>query len=267
MPAFGTIVDQSSNSDIAGHCNCVKHTMNYGIPLLVTGGGGYTKSNVARCWANETAALVNQRIPHKLPSTAYDEYFFVKDGDPTLRLRCLGEKLCENLNRQDEIDNILEKVMNNLDAIRTKPTPRAKVWYFLVSSGFNPSSTRLLSLPALNAQGMPLYQGQGLGCTAMRTCSCKCHPVRSPCAKHMLQTWATLGKLLPRCAVDAITRNAGQVLASPRAGQPHSTKAGRSDAAAQVLRRRRRARPVFMTLVGDHRVSKGQGRTIAGSLL
>ncbi len=38
-------------------------------------GGGYTKQNVARCWAAETALLVDQEISADLPSNDYYEYF------------------------------------------------------------------------------------------------------------------------------------------------------------------------------------------------
>ena len=42
------------------------------MPLLVTGGGGYTKHNVARCWAYETALLVGRPdISRDLPMTDY----------------------------------------------------------------------------------------------------------------------------------------------------------------------------------------------------
>ena len=113
----------------AGHTHCVKHTMTFGIPLLVTGGGGYTKSNVARCWTNETAALVRQQISSKLPHSAYDEYFSIKDNDSTLRLGFKGEKTCDDMNKQDDINRIFNKVMHNLDVVRTRPTAQAKVCF------------------------------------------------------------------------------------------------------------------------------------------
>ncbi len=48
-----------------------------GIPMLVLGGGGYTVRNVARCWAYETAVLLDQEdvIPNELPYSEYIEYF------------------------------------------------------------------------------------------------------------------------------------------------------------------------------------------------
>ena len=42
---------------VKGHAAAVAHVRNYRVPLLVLGGGGYTVSNVARCWAYETALL------------------------------------------------------------------------------------------------------------------------------------------------------------------------------------------------------------------
>ena len=40
------------------------------------GGGGYTMSSVARCWAYETARLIDKDIPlGKMPPNDYMEYF------------------------------------------------------------------------------------------------------------------------------------------------------------------------------------------------
>lgn len=43
-----------------------------GVPLLVTGGGGYTKQNVARCWAYETGVLVDRPMREDIP--VHDHY-------------------------------------------------------------------------------------------------------------------------------------------------------------------------------------------------
>eukprot|EP00892_Ulva_mutabilis_P003148 jgi/Ulvmu1/12834/UM098_0016.1 len=111
---------------ISGHCDAVKHTMKFQRPLLITGGGGYTKSNVARCWTNETAALVQKEISPRLPPCQYDEYFSVKDQDPTLRLKYSGEKPCENMNKAEDINRLHTKIMRRLEDIRTKPTSSGK---------------------------------------------------------------------------------------------------------------------------------------------
>lgn len=38
------------NLSIKGHGYCVEKMMEYGVPLMLLGGGGYTVQNVARCW-------------------------------------------------------------------------------------------------------------------------------------------------------------------------------------------------------------------------
>lgn len=35
--------------------------------MLVLGGGGYTKRNVARCWTHETAVLLNEELNNEIP--------------------------------------------------------------------------------------------------------------------------------------------------------------------------------------------------------
>lgn len=86
--------------------------------MLVTGGGGYTKTNVARCWTNETATLLGQELDPKLPSTVYDEYFV---SDPTLRLDARDGAAEEHANKPADLDAVLRKVLRNLDALRTAP--------------------------------------------------------------------------------------------------------------------------------------------------
>ena len=43
--------------------------------MLVTGGGGYTKHNVARCWTHETATLLGVPLPDALPASDYHAYY------------------------------------------------------------------------------------------------------------------------------------------------------------------------------------------------
>lgn len=38
-----------------------------GFISQVTGGGGYTKENVARCWAVETGVLLDTELPNGMP--------------------------------------------------------------------------------------------------------------------------------------------------------------------------------------------------------
>ena len=43
-----------------GHAACLEYMKSFNVPMLVLGGGGYTIRNVSRCWAYETARLLNQ---------------------------------------------------------------------------------------------------------------------------------------------------------------------------------------------------------------
>ncbi|RRT53541.1 hypothetical protein B296_00046157 [Ensete ventricosum] len=52
------------NLSIEGHSECVKFVKKFNLPLLVTGGGGYTKENVARCWTVETGVLLDADLPN-----------------------------------------------------------------------------------------------------------------------------------------------------------------------------------------------------------
>lgn len=45
-----------------GHGECVKFMKQFGIPLMLLGGGGYTLRNVPRCWCYETAVAVDAEI-------------------------------------------------------------------------------------------------------------------------------------------------------------------------------------------------------------
>jgi len=44
---------------VEGHAEAVRFIRSFGLPTIATGGGGYTKAAVARCWAAETAALIS----------------------------------------------------------------------------------------------------------------------------------------------------------------------------------------------------------------
>lgn len=56
-------------------------------------GGGYTKQNVARCWAAETALLVDEEISADLPSNDYYEYFAPDFRCASLLVPCITLKL------------------------------------------------------------------------------------------------------------------------------------------------------------------------------
>ena len=53
----------SFNLSLKGHSDCIEFVRSFGLPTLVVGGGGYTIRNVARCWANETAVVIGEKLP------------------------------------------------------------------------------------------------------------------------------------------------------------------------------------------------------------
>jgi histone deacetylase 1/2 len=63
------------NLSLKGHGACVAYVKEFGVPLLVLGGGGYTIRNVSRCWAYETSLLVDEKLPQEIPFNDYYEYY------------------------------------------------------------------------------------------------------------------------------------------------------------------------------------------------
>ncbi|KAK6090433.1 hypothetical protein P3W45_000530 [Vairimorpha bombi] len=101
------------NLSIGGHAECVKFVKNFNIPLIILGGGGYTLSNVARCWAFETAVICGESdnvdtVPEDNPFLSYfsPNYKF----NPTFKqkftnkndkeyLDSISEFICERINK------------------------------------------------------------------------------------------------------------------------------------------------------------------------
>lgn len=63
------------NLSLFGHSSCVDFLKTFNIPLLILGGGGYTISNVVRCWTLETSFLLKKKISFDLPYNNFWEYF------------------------------------------------------------------------------------------------------------------------------------------------------------------------------------------------
>ncbi|XP_039819637.1 histone deacetylase 9-like isoform X4 [Panicum virgatum] len=103
------------NLSIEGHAECVKFVKKFNIPLLVTGGGGYTKENVARCWAVETGVLLDTELPNEIPNNDYIEYFA---PDYTLKVANLN---MDNLNSKTYLSSIKVQVMESLRSIQHAP--------------------------------------------------------------------------------------------------------------------------------------------------
>ncbi|KAJ8318006.1 hypothetical protein KUTeg_003097 [Tegillarca granosa] len=105
------------NLSITGHGECVKVVKDYGIPMLVLGGGGYTKRNVARCWTYETGVLLDEQISNEIPYNEYLEYFA-----PDFNLHPDISTKQDNLNTKQYLDNIRQTVHENLRGLTNSPS-------------------------------------------------------------------------------------------------------------------------------------------------
>ena len=105
------------NLTIKGHTDCVKHMVDKKIPLLVTGGGGYTVRNVARCWAYETAVILDKEVSNALPFTDYLGYY-----GPDYQLHLQPSNMV-NANKPEELQRIVNQIVSNIRA--APPTPCA----------------------------------------------------------------------------------------------------------------------------------------------
>lgn len=99
-----------------GHAECVKHVLNFSLPTLVLGGGGYTIKNVSRVWTYETAAILGVEIPTDLPYTEFFEHF---SPDYTIEIPASN---MANLNSKENLEKIVETVTENLRNIRIAPS-------------------------------------------------------------------------------------------------------------------------------------------------
>ncbi|KAJ6752463.1 hypothetical protein OIU85_002842 [Salix viminalis] len=101
---------------VAGHAECVRFVKKLNLPLLVTGGGGYTKENVARSWTVETRVLLDTELPNDIPENEYIKYFA-----PDYSLKNPGG-LMENLNSKSYLSSITTQVLENLFCIQHAPS-------------------------------------------------------------------------------------------------------------------------------------------------
>jgi histone deacetylase 1/2 len=105
------------NLTLKGHARCVQYVKSFNVPLLVLGGGGYTIRNVARCWAYETAVLLDQPdISNDIPFNDYYEYYA-----PDYTLHLTPEPM-ENLNSKSMLESVRIEILQQLQNLQGAPS-------------------------------------------------------------------------------------------------------------------------------------------------
>lgn len=107
------------NLTIQGHAECVKIVRDFGIPLILTGGGGYTVRNVARCWTYETALVLNEELDTKLP---YNEYLSYYGPDYNLHIQPASNK--PNKNSVEYLNQIQTEIFESIRHLPCAPSLR-----------------------------------------------------------------------------------------------------------------------------------------------
>lgn len=104
-----------------GHNACVEFVRRFNLPTLVLGGGGYTIRNVARCWAYETATVVQQLVADELPFNDYFDYY-----GPDYSISVPSTNM-PNLNTSEYLQKCTATIMENLKRVQFAPSVQAHV--------------------------------------------------------------------------------------------------------------------------------------------
>jgi histone deacetylase 1/2 len=104
------------NMTVQGHAAAVDFVKSFKVPLLVLGGGGYTKTNVARAWTLGTAAIVGEEPDNELPESKYRNFF-----GPDNSLRYNPPSRFQDLNTKEDLHAILGTILDNLKELYSAP--------------------------------------------------------------------------------------------------------------------------------------------------
>lgn len=126
------------NMTLKGHGACVEFVKSFNVPTLVVGGGGYTVRNVARCWCNETALLLGEKVSNQLPYTEYLEYF-----SPDFLLQVEKSPTLSNSNSPQYLNEMRSRILEYIKKAEgtpqiTMPKPQEVVKMYDVEAEENP---------------------------------------------------------------------------------------------------------------------------------
>ena len=98
---------------ITGHGRCIEFVKNFGIPMLVLGGGGYTPRNVSKCWTYGTSILCGRKIPDEIPE--HDVYY--EHYGPEYVMNAEQPVKYKNQNTKEFLESIMGFVFGIVDKI------------------------------------------------------------------------------------------------------------------------------------------------------
>eukprot|EP00995_Heteronema_vittatum_P007258 NODE_239_length_1602_cov_252.748229_g170_i0.p2 GENE.NODE_239_length_1602_cov_252.748229_g170_i0~~NODE_239_length_1602_cov_252.748229_g170_i0.p2 ORF type:complete len:209 (+),score=50.35 NODE_239_length_1602_cov_252.748229_g170_i0:524-1150(+) len=127
------------NLGLKGHSECVRFLKQTNIPLLVLGGGGYTLRNVARCWAYETAVLLDVTLPTELPDDPFTSSIFQEER--TLCPPSPAGGAGDDLNPAHELERIRETVFEHLRRLQGPPSVQLQDTPRPLASPLSPGSS------------------------------------------------------------------------------------------------------------------------------
>jgi len=105
------------NLTLDGHAMCVDFLKTFRVPLMLLGGGGYTIKNVARCWAYETSRALGIEISNDIPYNEFINYY-----GPQFNLKFGIDKSLKNLNRTRDLEDLVQRVLQNIQRIPIAPS-------------------------------------------------------------------------------------------------------------------------------------------------
>jgi histone deacetylase 1/2 len=111
------------NLSVKGHGECVKYIRSWGVPLILSGGGGYTLRNVPRCWVYETSVACGIDIKNEMPEHKYRDYFCpdykihlpvsnIENQNPMSKIELLNKKIIDNLKHVSPVGGELSNYVN-----------------------------------------------------------------------------------------------------------------------------------------------------------
>lgn len=90
---------------------CVKRLMDWNLPLLLLGGGGYNIKNAARCWTYLTSIVLNQSLSSDIPE---HENFLAYGPDYQLDV---PPSRRQDMNSKEDLINLFNTLLGNIKKI------------------------------------------------------------------------------------------------------------------------------------------------------